>query len=72
MNDLAFPDSRSLSICLSSCLSKWGRQEGFGHADRALDYTESGAESRSQNVMRTVAPQIKPSKISRVLQLLIR
>ena len=31
----------------------------FGHGNHALDYTESGDESRRQNLMRTVAPQIK-------------
>jgi hypothetical protein len=33
--------------------------EVFGHGNHALDYTESGDESRRQNLMRTVAPQIK-------------
>ncbi|MNV55231.1 hypothetical protein D3C71_1474580 [compost metagenome] len=36
--------------------------EVFGHGNHALDYTESGHVSRRQNLMRTVAPQIKTIK----------
>ena len=31
----------------------------FGQGIHALDYTESGYESRRQNLMRTVAPEVK-------------
>lgn len=32
----------------------------FEHGIHALNYTESSDESRRQNMMQTVAPQIKP------------
>ncbi len=34
-------------------------REGFGHGDHAADYTESGNETRGQNLMRTVTPEIE-------------
>jgi len=34
-------------------------REVFGHGIHALDYTESGHESRRQNLVRAVSPEVE-------------
>ena len=34
-------------------------REVFGHGNHAVDYTDSGDETRNQNLMRTVAPEVE-------------
>lgn len=33
--------------------------KGFWHGNHAVDYTDSGYKARRQNLMRTVAPEVK-------------
>jgi hypothetical protein len=60
MNDLAL-----IRLAFTQHLLKQSLEQNrvvrkvFGHGNHALDYTESGDESRRQNLMQTVAPQIK-------------
>lgn len=60
MNDLALV-GRALVDHLLKQLLEQNRvvREVFGHGNHAADYTESGDVSRRQNLMWTIAPQVK-------------